>query len=129
MICCRRAAACAATMCTEAAARQVNPALPPVSGKGPSVSTTYTVHGTDSRYCADKAALGHALIEDMHISFLIEDYREELESRIAKSVDFKTLTCTLFNMSLGPPVGAPLGVRAPLEPIKGRACSLEHKFS
>jgi hypothetical protein len=35
---------------------------------------------------------------------------------------------TLFNMSPGPPVGAPLSVRAPLEPIKGRARTLEHKF-
>jgi hypothetical protein len=35
---------------------------------------------------------------------------------------------TLSNMSPGPPVGALLSVRAPLEPIKGKACSLEQKF-
>jgi hypothetical protein len=37
--------------------------------------------------------------------------------------------CTLFNMSPGPPVGTSLSVRAPLKPIKGRAHSLELKFS
>jgi hypothetical protein len=35
--------------------------------------------------------------------------------------------CTIFNISLGPPVGIPPSVRAPLEPIKGRAHTLEHK--
>jgi shikimate kinase len=44
------------------------------------------VHDTDSRYCAGKAALGHTLAEDMHISFLIEDYREELERKISESM-------------------------------------------
>jgi hypothetical protein len=34
--------------------------------------------------------------------------------------------CTLFNISPDPSVGAPLSVRAPLEPIKGRARTLEH---
>jgi hypothetical protein len=48
--------------------------------------------------------------------------------KISRSEAFKALMCTLFNMSPGPPVGAPLSVRAPLEPIKGRACTLEHKF-
>jgi hypothetical protein len=33
--------------------------------------------------------------------------------------------CTLFNISLGPPVGTPLSVHAPFEHIKGRACTLE----
>jgi hypothetical protein len=37
--------------------------------------------------------------------------------------------CTLFNISPGPPVGAPLSVRAPLEHIKGRACTLEGSHS
>jgi hypothetical protein len=32
---------------------------------------------------------------------------------------------TLFNMSPGPPIGTPLSVRAPLEPIKGRARMLD----
>jgi hypothetical protein len=87
MICCRRAAACAATVCAEATARQVNTARWPVSGKGPnSDSTTFTVHITDSRHCADKAAHDHTLVEDMHINFLIEDYREELERKISESV-------------------------------------------
>jgi hypothetical protein len=48
--------------------------------------------------------------------------------KISESKAFKAPTCTLFNMLLGPPVGAPLSVRAPLEPIKGRARTLEHKF-
>jgi hypothetical protein len=34
--------------------------------------------------------------------------------------------CMLFNMSPDPPVGTQLSVRAPLEPIKGRARTLEH---
>jgi hypothetical protein len=33
--------------------------------------------------------------------------------------------CTLFNISPDPPVKIPLSVRAPLEPIKGRACTLD----
>jgi hypothetical protein len=33
--------------------------------------------------------------------------------------------CTIFNISPGPPIGAPLSVRAPLEHIKGRARVLE----
>jgi hypothetical protein len=41
---------------------------------------------------------------------------------------FKAPMRTLFNMSLDPPVGTPLSVRAPLEPIKRRAHTLEHKF-
>jgi hypothetical protein len=44
-------------------------------------------------------------------------------------VAFKAPMCTLFNMSPSPPVGTPLSVRAPLEPIKGRAHMLEHKLS
>jgi hypothetical protein len=49
--------------------------------------------------------------------------------KISGSEAFKALMCTLFNISPDPPVGAPLSVRAPLEPIKGRARTLEHKFS
>jgi hypothetical protein len=37
--------------------------------------------------------------------------------------------CTLFNISPGPPVGAPLSVRGPLEHIKGRARMLEERFT
>jgi hypothetical protein len=48
--------------------------------------------------------------------------------KISGSEAFKAPMCTLFNMSLGPPVGTPLSVRAPLEPIKGRARTLEHRF-
>jgi hypothetical protein len=48
--------------------------------------------------------------------------------KISGSEVFKAPMCTLFNMSLGPHVGASLNVHAPLEPIKGRACTLEHKF-
>jgi hypothetical protein len=47
--------------------------------------------------------------------------------KISGSEAFKAPMCTLFNMSPGPPVGIPLSVRAPLEPIKGRARTLEHK--
>jgi hypothetical protein len=49
--------------------------------------------------------------------------------KISGSEAFKVPMCTLFNMSPGPPVGTPLSVRAPLEPIKGRAHMLENKFS
>jgi hypothetical protein len=61
----------------------------------------------------------------MHISFLTEDYREELKRKISESV---APMSTLFNMSLGPPVGAPHGVHAPLEPIKGRAHTIEKRI-
>jgi hypothetical protein len=44
------------------------------------------------------------------------------------SEPFKAPMCTLFNISPGPPVGTPLSVHAPLEPIKRRARMLEHKF-
>jgi hypothetical protein len=83
---------------------------------------------TGSRQCAGKAARDHTLAVDTHINFSIEDYRKELECKISVSVALKTPVCTLFNVSLGPLVGALLSVRAPLEPIKGRARSLEHKF-
>jgi hypothetical protein len=33
----------------------------------------------------------------------------------------------IFNMSPSPPVGSPLSVRAPLEPIKGRVRTVEKK--
>jgi hypothetical protein len=79
---------------------------------------TSTVHVTDSRHCTGETVHDHTLIEDMHISFRIEDYREELERKIFESVAFKAPMCTLFNMQPGPPVGTPLRVRAPLEPIK-----------
>jgi hypothetical protein len=49
----------------------------------------------------------------------------EADEEISGSEAFKAPICTLFNISLGPPVGAPLSVRAPLEPIKGRARTLE----
>jgi hypothetical protein len=48
--------------------------------------------------------------------------------KISGSEAFKASMCTLFNMSPGPPVGTPLSVHAPLEPIKGRARTLEHKL-
>jgi hypothetical protein len=47
-----------------------------------------------------------------------------LMRKISGSEAFKALMCTLFNMLPGPPVGAPLSVCAPLEPIKGRARTL-----
>jgi hypothetical protein len=47
---------------------------------------------------------------------------------ISVSMALKAPMCILFNMQPGPPVGAPFSVRAPLEPIKGRAHSLEHRF-
>jgi hypothetical protein len=87
MICCRRAAACAATVCAEAIAQQVNTAPSPVSGKGPnSDSTSSTVHVTDSRHCAGETVHDHTLVEDMHTSFPIEDYREEPKRKISESV-------------------------------------------
>jgi hypothetical protein len=57
--------------------------------------------------------------------FPTEDYREEPKKKISESV---TPMSTLFNMSPGPPVGAPNGVRAPLEPIKGRAHMIERRI-
>jgi hypothetical protein len=48
--------------------------------------------------------------------------------KIFESEIFKAPMCTLFIMSPSLPVGAPLSVRAPLEPIKGRARTLEQKF-
>jgi hypothetical protein len=46
--------------------------------------------------------------------------------KISESEAFKAPMCMLFNMSPDPPVGTQLSVRAPLEPIKGRARTLEH---
>jgi hypothetical protein len=48
--------------------------------------------------------------------------------KISGSEVFKAPMCTLFNISPGPPVGTPLSVRAPLEPKKGRARTLEYKL-
>jgi hypothetical protein len=79
------------------------------------------VHIIDSRHCAGKAAHDHTLVVDTHINFSIEDYRKELKWKISVSVVLKAPVCTLFNVSLGPSVGAPFSVRAPLEPI------LEHR--
>jgi hypothetical protein len=45
--------------------------------------------------------------------------------KISGSEAFKAPMCMLFNISPGPPVGTPLSVCAPLEPIKGRARTLE----
>jgi hypothetical protein len=128
MICYRRAEACAATVCAEATAQRVSIAPSPVSGNPPNSDSTYsTVHITDSRHCASKAAHDHTLVADTHINFSIEDYRKELECKISVSAALKAPVCTLFNVSPGPPFRTPLSVRAPLEPIKGRACSLERE--
>jgi hypothetical protein len=117
-------------VCVEATAQRANIAPSPVSGNRPNSDImSSTVHVTDSRHCADKAAHDHTLAVDTHINFSIEDYRKELECKISVSVALKAPVCTLFNVLPGPPVGAPLSVCAPLEPIKGRARSLEHKFS
>jgi hypothetical protein len=83
------------------------------------------VHVTDSRHCAGETVHDHTLVEDMHINFPIENYREEPKRKISESVALKAPMCTLFNMSPGPSVGTPHGVRAPLEPIKGRAHTIE----
>jgi hypothetical protein len=61
----------------------------------------------------------------MHISFPIEDYREDPKRKISGSV---ALMSTLFNMSLGPPIGSPHVVHSPLEPIKRRAHMIESKI-
>jgi hypothetical protein len=63
----------------------------------------------------------------MHINFPIEDYRKEVKWKISGSVTLKAPVCTLFNISLDPPVGIPLSVRAPLEPVKGRARTLGNR--
>jgi hypothetical protein len=103
MICYRRAEACAATVYAEATARRVNIVPSPDSGNRPnSESTSSTVHVTDSRHCAGKAAQDHTLAVDTHINFSIEDYRKELECKISVSVTLKAPVCTLFNVSPGP---------------------------
>jgi hypothetical protein len=131
MVCCGRAEACAATESAEAMARWVNIAPSPVNGnRSNSDNTSSTVRVTNSnRHCAGKTAHEHTLAVGMHINFSIEDYRKELECKckISISVALKAPVCALFNVSPGPPVGAPLNVRAPLEPIKGRERSLEHR--
>jgi hypothetical protein len=87
MICCRRAAACAATVYAEATARRVNIASSPISRNWPnSDNTFFTVHVTVSRHCAGKAAHDHTLVVDTHINFSIEDYRKELKWKISISV-------------------------------------------
>jgi hypothetical protein len=87
MVCCARAEACTVTVSAEATARQVNIAPSPVSGYRPnSDSTSSTVHVTDSRHCAGKAAHDHTLSVDTHINFSIEGYKKELECKISTSV-------------------------------------------
>ena len=49
--------------------------------------------------------------------------------KISGSIAFKAPLCTISNISPGPPVGAPLSVRAPLGHIKGRARPLEHRLT
>jgi hypothetical protein len=44
------------------------------------------VHVTYSWHCVGETVHNHTLVEDMHISFLIEDYREEPERKIFESV-------------------------------------------
>src|SRR6185503_13204086 len=56
-------------------------------------------------------------------------YARRPTTKISGSVAFKAPLCTISNISPGPPVGAPLSVRAPLGHIKGRARSLEHRFT
>jgi hypothetical protein len=70
----------------------------------------------------------HTLTVDTHINFSIEDYMKELECKISVFIALKAPVCTLFNVPPGPSVGAPLSIHAHLEPIKGRARLLEHKF-
>jgi hypothetical protein len=63
---------CAATMYAGDMAQWVNIAPLPVSGNKPnSDSAPSTVHVTDSRHCAGKAAHDHTLVVDMHINFSI----------------------------------------------------------
>jgi hypothetical protein len=52
-------------------------------------------------------------------------YTRRPTRKISGSEAFKAPICTLFNISPGLPVGAPLSVRAPFEPIKVRARTLE----
>jgi hypothetical protein len=47
--------------------------------------------------------------------------------KISGSEAFKALMCALFNIPPFPPVGTPLSLRAPPEPIKGER-ALEHKL-
>jgi hypothetical protein len=87
MVCCASAEVCAATVSAEATARWVNIAPSPVSGNRPnSDSMSSTVHVTDNRQCAGKAAHDHTLVVDTHINFSIKDYRKELECKISESV-------------------------------------------
>jgi len=56
-------------------------------------------------------------------------YARRPTTKISGSVAFKAPLCTISNISPGPPVGAPLSVRAPLGHIKGRAHPLEHRLT
>jgi hypothetical protein len=89
-----------------------------------------TVQAADSRHCAGKVTHDHTLVVDTHINFSIErTIGRSWRGRFLYLGVKGSSVCTLFNRMSGPPVGAPLSVRAPLEPIKGRACMLDHKFS
>jgi hypothetical protein len=119
MICCRRAAACAVTVRAEATARQVNIAPSPVSGNcDRTVSArlplcmSFTIDPVQARWHETKSR---------------RRTRTEPDEEDFRSVAFQAPMCALFNISPGPPVGTPLNVRAPFEPIKGRARALEHK--
>jgi hypothetical protein len=121
MICCRRAPACAATVRAEATARQVSVAPSPVSGNcNPTVTARLPL-------CMSLAA--DLVQARRHKTKSRRRIRTGAEEKIFESVAFQAPMCTLFNISPGPPVGSPLSVRAPLEPIKGRARTLELKFS
>jgi hypothetical protein len=63
------------------------------------------MHVTVSRHYTGETAHDHTLVEDIHINFLIEDYREEPKRKISESVALKAPMSILFNMSSGPPSG------------------------
>jgi hypothetical protein len=119
MICCRRAAACAATVRAEATARQVNIAPSPVSGNcDPTVSARLLL-------CMSLAA--DPVQTRRHKTKSRRRIRTGAKGKISESETFQTTMCILCNISPDPPVGTPLSVRAPLEAIKGRARMLEHR--
>jgi hypothetical protein len=121
MICYRTAAACVATVRAEATARQVNIAPSPVSGNcSPTVTALLPL-------CMSLAA--DPMQARRHKTKSRRRIRTGSKRKISESVTFQAPMCMIFNMSPDPPVGTPLSVHAPLEPIKGRARTLELKLT
>jgi hypothetical protein len=119
MTCCRKATTCVATVRKDyITAGQCSPFA------YQSELTLYRQH--DSLYACQRQQT--LCWQDDTRPYPDEGYARRLTRKISGSEVFKTPICTLFNISPDPPVRAPLSVRAPLESIKGRARTLEHRL-